>query len=757
MLRRMKAGPVTLAARDPEAGAERTRWVALIVCSSLAIIWARPDWGLFVAATATGLLAWGGQARDWRLLGSALGIGVLLLLKDRVPSLAAEHWQWIGALPGGVPVSAARQPNWAAGLSGAIAFVLCLWLMGVLRARLADRTTARDVSVFMVLAGVGLCAWIGLQPGGAAGYGERFAFAPLPSRNAVACALAMVTLLAGGVCWNAWASRAALPSALGLGAALISGWTALALGSRGAWLALAVGAAVLAVSSRRVRWAGSAVALAVGTVVWSILWLQPQAAVRVGELGSEFRVEIWRGAFRAWQEFPWLGGGASMFGPLFSWGAGVHPPLGATFVHPDSSWVLLFFELGALGVVAFGGAVWVGWRGAGEIAATGGEARALRRGARAAVMAWLVAAMFDISLHRAPLLALGVPLIGLGWPVRVGRISRWPGILLAALALGIALFAVLDGDPVSRLDGAACRMEGGRARLSPQAARLLAEHPLDVSLHHRCGADAVRLGSTALAVRHWTMVVSLRPAAEEGTWAYARAVQVLSPRDALPLWRHLFEHAEERATARLEAALKEFGRDDLGFWRQALGRREDLWVVLADDGRPEAERCFEDWLRQPVQNRVRVPLAAVTRAHVRWGTATEFRRWISVAPRWNWREGLAVAQATVQQGRVDLAWCVLDRMVRRPEMPTMTPQSANATSARRPSDYARLAEWLKDGRIGAARRLEVLAETVQRPDCPAWFHVVFAYLLFDLDRRAEAVDRLMQAAEKMTPAQPADW
>lgn len=730
-----------------------------VVATVIVVAWLRPDLSVAAAALAAGLLALGPGAISWRAGLTAVFVGVFLFGKDLLPADTARQWSWLGELPGAPEISRARQPaldlaalsaaTWAGGL---------VWWAGVRQVMAAERA-ARVFLTFVGLTGAALAVWLLVAPAAAESGGRSFAFGAVQSRNAIGAALAMAAMVAAGGAIEAGRRREVNGCAgwIALGAA--AAFAAVASGSRGAWLALVAGVVVLTWGAGLLRRGRVSILSVVVAAVGLILWLQPQAAARVGEIGEEYRWQIWRAAAQVATDHAWLGAGGGMFEPVFAWYSGLQPPVGATIRHPDSSVVLLGFELGLLGVAVVLSALiflWTERRGE----TRGDEAQAGRWGARAAVVAWLVAGAFDISWHRPALLALAVPLVGVAWPAGgASRGNRWLGVFLAGAVLGVAVWTGARERSLRELRGPTYAGGGGAVRLTEAGAQVLRMRPLAVEWQHRLGREAFIAGGYPLAARHWRMVLELQPANEEGIRAYARALQRPSPADALPFWEHYFRHAEERAAARFESTLNELGRTDTAFWRAAIRARPELLVLLADEDRPEARAAFGDWMRLDLRQRVQVPMRYVVVAFARWGEAPEFGAWIEAAPRWPWGEGLQAAQTLLEGGRSDLAWPLLTRMVRRPAPVAAVTRSVGRELLARvqPGDYARLAEALGPGGLTGTARVAALQAAVARTDCPAWFRVELAYSLAAEGRRIEAGGELWRAARQLADAQPGDW
>lgn len=733
---------------------------AVLMAGCVAVAWMRPEWLVLVASVGAALLGVArlGNSGNWKTWTVVFLGALLLAAKDFLPSSLSATWQWIELLPGAVAPAWTRQPEWTEIARTFVTFAGVGWFVMLARGWCADERVARRWSVFLVILAVLASGWVLLQPTGVQSYGKDFVLAAVPSRNAAAAAFVFVALLAVGVALQAWRDGTINVAAIsGVGAAVVA-LAGVLMGSRGAGLALIVGIGVFAWLRLKRRgtvgWlaGGAAVAVAVAAAITA-----PESATRVGEISSEYRFTLWRHALEVIREFPWFGCGGGMFVPAFALRSGVVPSLGATVTHPDSSWVLLGFEHGLLGCAALVAMMVALFRTGPAEDERGAEIRWLRDGARAAVAAWAVAACFDVSLHRAALLAIGVPLVGIAWPAGDERRSASS----ALAAIGVLLLAGLTLAWHSAPPTETLRYENtaGELRLTAPAAAELARHPFDVAAHHALGYSALAAGRADLAARHFEWVRALQPANEEPIAAYARALHRFSPELARPFWKHLFAHAEERAWARLEEAWQTCPREPLSYWRDVTRARPDLLPLLASGPGNASQRCFEAWRRESLALQVQTPLRFVAPAFARWGDADGFAEWVHAAPRWAWGEGGGAADRFIGERRVDLAWVVLARMLPRRPAPDSVTRSVDASLVvrARPGDFAATAALLARGDLNNDERERLLQAAVERPDCPAWFRIEQAYLLAERGETEAAVRALLRVARELHPAQLRDW
>lgn len=741
----------------------RASALAFVGGATLTVAWARPELAALAGLIGALALGWFGRQETPPLRAVVFPIVLVagLALKDLLPSALSATWNWTNELPGASGVSAARQPDRWAWLSGFVNLGALAWLLAQSREWMRDASAARRWSAAVAVLASAAGIWIFLQPAAPDDYGQTFWILSVQSRNAGGAAFALAALLSAGAAMDVLRSGAGNRAVGFFAAAAICAVGATALGSRGAMLTLVAGVAVLAAQrlNRRGTTAGWAGLIALAAAI-AVMLLAPQSAARLGETTPEFRLEIWRHALPVWGEFPWLGAGQGMFAGAFALRTELTPPLGATITHPDSSWVLLLFEHGVVGVALLGMAVAFVLRDGVEKSESSPSSGWLRHAARAAVAAWVMAAIGDVSFHRAALLALAVPLIGIGWPAtRAGRPAGNWNWMLGALLLVVGLLVWRWGSNAVE-PGAGYVGSGVDARLNEAGAAQLRAHPLDARWHHELGVSAFAARRPDLAARHFRWRVALQPANEEAVASYARTLHSESPELARPLWVHLFKHADERAWPRLAETLTTLGREPMAYWQQVTQARPDLWALLADSDGPRAQRCFEAWRAVPLALRLQMPLRQGAPAFARWSDVETFREWVQAAPRWRWSDGLHAAEQLLGRGRSDLAWVLLERMARRQPPPEGVAGRAlrpELMLRARPGDFAAMAAVLARGNPTPERRWEILRDAVQRPGCPAWFRVELAHVRAEAGEIEVAARELLAAARQMEAAQPGDW
>lgn len=720
------------------------------VAALVPLAWIRPEAltpAALLLAAAAALL---GYAPDGRRLGratlAATGLGLLLWLKDATPSPLATAWAWTGELPGALPPTAARQPDPWRAVGHALQLTALVWLAAMAPA-LLGRPRVRLVWAHLIaFGGAGLAVWLWWQPHPLATLGNGFSLGTVGSRNAAGAALALTAITAAALFLAAARRRAGNHAVLLAAAAGVAGAVAVSLGSRGAALALLAGVVVLAWpapgTDATARGRGLA---ALALVAFAVLLVAPPTVARFTGMAGDFRLELWREALRVGWLAPWGGLGLGQFAASFALHGGLTPPLGATFTHPDSSWVLLVVELGGAGLAALGAAAWCAWHGGGTRS----------RLAAAGLAVWMVAGLGDIALHRPALLAIAWPFLGLALagaphpaPTRLPRAAA----SLVALLLAV-LGALTFRPPASPALAAGYRIDGSGLVLTAEAARALHRRPLDPALHHALGGSALGHGAPALAARHFEAVAARHPAHERANGLMAHAVHTIDPAAAAALWRHLFDHAAERVYRLLHESRRAFPATPPVYWRRVIAGRPEAEVVLADTPSPAAQRAFDRWRALPVATRRLVPLDLAAPAFARWGSPADLAAWLDQAPPRPLATDASIARGWREQGRDDLAWLLLARALPPTPPPVGDPTAAPVVDpalARRvnPRDARAAALLLADPALPAERALGLLRDVAADPAAPVWFEIALAHRLAAAGATGEALNRLLAAARR---------
>lgn len=722
-----------------------TAWsVALSASASVLVAWFRPD------ALAPLALAWCACA-VWlpgiraqftpRVLVAIIGLLLFIATKDLLfPGPFASE---LSRLDPATSPPRARQPDWPRVLVSLGGLAAILLVIPALRALLAGPENARAASLGMVAAVAGLACALLTHPAEASRYGRDFQLGSVASRNPAAGAFALGALIALGAGLSAHRDRKkeALPAfaASALCAAAVG-----ALGSRGGLLALGAGALLLSYQENKYK-TGRAAAL-LGGVFIALLLFAPGPLSRLAAEGDGYRLELAGATLRALALAPWGGLGLGGFAPGFALFGGLVPAEGMRAIHPDCGWMLLLCEWGVLGLVALAltGVALL------KPASPAGD-RPAQPAATAALVAWMVAAVGDISFHRVELLVLGLPLLAQRFPAR-NTSTRAPLPLLGPSCASILAVATLVSIFYGRhrvdeaLDPAASAAAGSPAVL-----------PLDPAARHLAGNHALARGDLPRAAVEYTVAAALDPANSIAIEAYARAIAHSRPDLALPLWRRLFEGASERAQGLLKEELTRVDAPDASYWLRALPERPTLWILPADSDLRGAQSAYEKWLRLPASIRAASPWQSVLGASARWGTAKEFAAWLSDVKHASTADAAANGgELLSRRGRDDLAWLWLNHALPAPPTsPGRAPDPAlKAVVLANPSDTV-AAMRLVEQTNGSAERLALLKTLNARANAPATFRLLLARELDAAGRRPEALAELQAAAVLLADEQRA--
>lgn len=637
----------------------------------------------------------------------------------------------------------ARQPDWPRVLVSLGGLAAILLAIPALRALLAGPRNARAASLGLVAAVTGLACALLTHPAEASRYGTGFQLGSVASRNPAAGAFALGALIAftAGLSAHRNRKKEALPafSASALCAAAVG-----ALGSRGGLLALGAGGLFLVYQENKYR-LGRVAAFSGGLVIMLLLFA-PGPLSRLAAEGDDYRFALARATFGALAHAPWGGLGLGGFAPGFALFGGLVPAEGMRAIHPDCGWVLLLGEWGVLGLIALALTCVALLK-----PASPSEDRSPHLGATAVLVAWMVAAVGDISFHRVELLVLALPLLAQRFPARNAS-KHTPLPVLGPAFAGILAIAALVSIFYGRhridqaLDPAASPAIGSPAVL-----------PLDPAARHLAGNRALARGDLPRASVEYTLAAALDPANSIAIEAYARALAHSRPDLALPLWRRLFEGASERAPGLLREELTRAGAPDASYWLRALPERPSLWILPADSELRGAQSAYEKWLRLPASIHAASPWPSVLGASARWGTAKEFAAWLSCTKHTRTAEAAAHGGDLLhRRSRDDLAWLWLNHAL--PTLPTAPARSPDpalkAVVLANPSDTV-AAMRLVEQTSGSAERLTLLKRLCARANSPASFRLLLARELDAAGRRDEALAELQAAASLLAGEQRA--
>lgn len=342
---------------------------------------------------------------------------------------------------------------------------------------------------------------------------------PLLNPNHLGCLLAMSAVAAGGLAFH-HPLRPAVRASWALAAAVTTA-AALYTQSRGAALALLVGAAVCAgtLLGQRLRGRADSEApprlsvnsVAIGVVALCVLALLVYTSGRgVSEQlrateshewqDPQSKFAAWRSALQLVGETPWLGVGRGAFETSFT---RVHPAAGrVTFSHPENEYVQAVVEWGVVGALllaALGGWLAVSaarrWR-------TGALCSAALGGATVVAVQSVVDFGLELPGLAIPSLALAASLVHVPLREQPARERRKAALGRAALAAAVLVATCLLATSLTRLpreDHAL--LAATRPAEEPVARAVAARHPHDyLAFTHLAQALAPSAPARALAL-----------------------------------------------------------------------------------------------------------------------------------------------------------------------------------------------------------------------------------------------------------------
>jgi O-antigen ligase len=482
-----------------------------------------------------------------------------------------------------------------------------------------------------------LCVW----PVAAYALVQRLGFDPLSwSSVATWCgALRPFSILGHPFQLGVWTAMV-LPLALDLTASTVglrrAGWLATALAaagtgllsfSRAGWLCAAVALAVWLSLRVRRRWSLTAALAGAAAVALSAVFSAPFAARLQGFFVAPTRVDMWRAAWAAFRERPWLGWGvdtfqlvSQRFRPADAW----LREWGATSQHAHSLPAQWLATLGLAGVALL----------CALAVALGGTFRRRRRDVPAGVWAALAAFVLSTTLgfHGTAVLALGLTLLaGLPAPdaphVHLSRAWLSLPLLLSLVEARLVAASMLARSAMAReargdTAGAADRYLWAE-RVEPENAVWSARRGLLLERRSRspAGTDEAALSAALEAYQRAARVAPAYAvfAANEG-----RVLSLLGRSEAVAVLSSAVAHAPADARIRLDLAEARLRAGDVAGCRAETERvlvaypgYGPAWWVLANAG-------------------LRSGGAAAERGALQAGLVADWR---------DWREGEALTRA----------------------------------------------------------------------------------------------------------------
>jgi tetratricopeptide (TPR) repeat protein len=529
------------------------------VCLAAAVLLGGAHFAVQVALTL-GLLALlalrlasrGALAR-WRSLPSLLFVGLLAttlvqllplpaaLIGVLSPGAADTYEMALGPDYGWAPLSQAPVAT-----AAAVVPLLALLLASVLVAELVWKSRhRRQVVLGLAAAGTAVGA-IGLghslagvsRPFGSFGYASGAFTATFVNANHLGAFLTMGFALAGAV---ALFETGRLQTAGAVGA-LVCAWGAVATRSRGAWLALATAAAILAAgwlwSRRGARLAGL-VATGAGAGLAAATWLARDAlAAAAGDTARAAynKADLWMSVPALLRDFPALGVGRGAFGHVFERYRAADLPY-RTFEFLENEWLQTLIDWGPLaGITTVAVTAWLLVRVARRI-----PEEPLAVGAAGALAALGLHNLVDfnlqvlgVALPAAVLLAsLGGPLRPPGrqrsgtprWAPARGQKLWWAAgtaalLLLTAATAGSVVWS--EEQDLQRLN--ALLTASPRNAIGSAAEPLLRRHPSDHLLPLTVARHLAQTGEPRQAMRWINRAMFLAP---QSSYPHRLAARIL--------------------------------------------------------------------------------------------------------------------------------------------------------------------------------------------------------------------------------------
>jgi hypothetical protein len=735
---------------------DASRLQAAVAGGAFAIAWllalTGSPWALAPIAAVSPLLLWPRHGPFQAVvLAGGLAVVVVLLAKDFWPMKPGWAAIPVVTAAGIFPEFGQRNPQlWPLlAQAGALATVV----LGLAALQGLHRVGAITSRAWLTLLAALLTGWslvVLVHLTDTKIYTGVFGPIAVPNKNTAATLAALGTVLALGQTWLAWQVRNLWAAGGWLGGAALG---PIALAQLNSWtgvVALAAGTLTLGGSLRPRRrglhrhaaWLWLVVFCAVGALVAQSSTL----TARLAELPHDFRLRIWRDCLGLLADFPLGGAGLGSFPGLYPLYGHLELAADSRLLHPDSSWVLLAVEWGLpAALLLLAGALWLLTR---RPDATGvNSALPPLVIIRAGIVAWLVAGISEIALHRPTLALVGLSLVAiLPWPqYRRFTFPRW----LAIAFSGCALILVAGGLQAAHARRSAVTREGF-------AVAHLQRDPLNARLHWLAALDAWnRRGDHKAAMAHFRAAVHLDHRSMQLAATAAQLLTPSRPAEAAWFWTEALRRSrQDRGLGRglLAQAWRDFPEQPVAYWqeivraghpallalvasRPGVARTRLLWIWWHEQGPlafgdPALSDDFFAALRLLPPDHPLLP--AIVHSHPT-GLGLDFY--------------LRAARHLHTSGRHDLAWQALSRQP--PLADLLTPGRTGETDPRFRHWQGLVDDLAQCGEHRA--RLRLLDEICRRPQPPPWFRAQLAQALLEAGRADEAVARLLELATPNPP------
>jgi hypothetical protein len=464
-----------------------------------------------------------------------------------------------------------------------------------------------------------------------------------------------------------------------------------------------------------------------------LMVVNPGLGDRLAKLGQEFRFQIWRDALPLLKLYPFGGIGLGAYEKTVPLVSQLDLPPDSRLTHPDSSWVLLAVEWGPLATLLLaGGIAWLLRARDSARPDAGSEDVMILRANQAAVLAWCVCGITDISFHRPETLVPGIALIGtLPWPTR----TRLPGARFTGAAAGAACLILVGGwmarATVARGDPAQLRWD-----------------PLNPRVQYAAAIAAWnQRGDRTEAVRRFRISTALDSHSARLPATIGQLLAASAPEEAAGFWAEMLRRCRGEAAYGASLLLEAKHRNPelpSDYWASftAEALPDALLAIAAEDG-SDASALLARWCERGDFRAINDPniagffLTALARAPDP-GTILDrlMRAPVADIPA---RVQLQSARLLQAAGDSSRAWSILFALSQGTNLP-----------AKRESLLAdpRFRQWV--GLLEEAPavettgvRLRLLDQVMERVGSPVWFRWERARLLHVLDREHEAVDELL--------------
>jgi O-antigen ligase len=752
-------GPLLFGAGD------RISQVALLVLLAAGVL-AQPP-------AAVALSQWGN-----RLIIAFLAI---VLFKEFAPAalFGSTEWRTILTRDFGVTLPWTHHPEPSRALDGLLAAAIgAIWFLWVRRLA-ADREN-RPIIAWWIFGSAAIVAAVSFATHGIdpkAIYGLRYTpgwtgFGPFPNRNHTADFLAIGAVVGFGCV--TWAGVKKKWFLVPLGAGML-GLVLLALlttQSRGGVIAFAVGFGVyIAFVVAKVR-NRRALGIAAAVVLLVVLLIMTAGGPVLARFHSQrsvdsnaMRVGIWKDTIGMWKDAPLLGHGVESFAQIIPVYLTVDLE-NQVVLHPESSWLLWFAELGALPVLLAVVGLTLFLRKQIPIVFARGRGFYLSAAGIAGMALILVHGVFDVPAHRWATAGLALAALAMACPIRLGTQRATEPRAAALIPLGVAVFWALpfffDAPQWAPLTLTRLLARDGAAPGSVSLTQLIAAmryFPLSPELRESVGLREMQsLGLSAPGP--WQKDLAIAARLEPGSWGIlatqARACQRISPGLAVHYWEMAVErggiHRDEvlRLGVQETTAASPIAEASWGHYAEA---NPDLLLpfaqILPDQ---EARYYFNIWWKERAMSEALSPseIDMYYKNGSRWGSRAQFDEWMSRHANWRARDFLPWASLLHTWGDDRQAWGMLTEFIAEPDLPKGRtkgnedqPDAKLRVTTRRFSAAKDLAmAHYADGE--KSRGDEILVSAALEPGSPPWFVRKGAYLLARSGRLGEAVALLLR-------------